>query len=121
MSWRTVFAVPLPHAARANGDLSAVLGALTRRAYDLLAIGRGADRGTMIAAARRIRVDANTAVTYAVLAERASGASWREVATALCEDEEFVREHYGPIEQRWLAGGGVGPLLAGRRGQPQHG
>lgn len=70
-----------------------------------------ANRGHMIEAARRVQAEAIDVVTLAVLAERAQGASWSEVADALSLNVQFVIDHYRPIEERWKTGLGVGPVL----------
>lgn len=97
---------------RARRDLSGVSQDLIGRVEALLRLRYGArNRGALIAEARRLRADVIDVVTLAVLAERASGATWAEVATALSLDERFVVEHYEPIERQWSTGNGIGPIL----------
>lgn len=65
--------------------------------------------GSLIRESRRLRLDVLDTVTYAVLTERAQGASWEDVAEALGETVEFTMAHYGPIEHRWKRGQGIMP------------
>lgn len=65
-----------------------------------------------------VRLEANDAVTLAVLAERAAGASWGQVSEALSLDETFAREHYEPIEARWRREHTIAPRLHVVEGQP---
>jgi hypothetical protein len=99
---------------RARRDLEAALEDLIVRAKTLIA---STDDDQIIEMARRIRAESIDVTTYAVLARRAGGASWAEIAVALSLDETFVREHYEPIEARWSAGDGVGPVVHRREGQ----
>lgn len=105
---------------RARSDLKAALADLAERGV-ALAQARyvKTHRGTLIEAARRVRAESIDIVTLAVLSERAAGASWTDVAQALMLEERYVREHYEPIEERWLAGEGLDPIvLQPRGGQP---
>lgn len=96
---------------RARNDLKTALRELTERGAALATTRYvKSHRGSLIHAARLIRADSIDVVTYAVLAERAAGASWTEVAKALGLDERFVREHYEAVEAQWNSGGGVGPV-----------
>lgn len=98
---------------RARRDLQQALAGLTQRG-ERLAGARyvRARRGSLITAARRIRAESIDVVTLAVIAEHTAGATWAEIAEALAQDEQWVREHYEPIEAEWLRGRGVGPVLA---------
>lgn len=93
---------------RARRDLRDVLA-------DLQALGttlgkaRYVRKGSLVEGALQVQAADVDVVTLAVLAERAAGASWGDIAKALREDVAFVREHYGPIEAQWRAGRGVRP------------
>lgn len=104
---------------RARRDLAGALNDLTERADALVRARYGArTRGALITQARRMRADVIDVVTMAVLAERASGASWSEVSEALGLDEHFVVEHYEPIERQWITGNGIGPIVQPAGEQP---
>lgn len=59
--------------------------------------------GEFITQARRARTMAMELLVRAVLLERALGHSWKQIAHAQNQPEEFVKEQYGPVEQEWLA------------------
>lgn len=106
---------------RGRRDLHGVLEDLITRAQRLSeARYLRAQRGTLIEEARRLRAQSIDVVTYAVLSERAAGASWTDVAAALSLDETFVVEHYEPIERQWRGGGGIGPLVKRADADPHH-
>lgn len=95
---------------RARQELKAALEDLTARADRL--IRARYRRGELIRSARMLRVDAIDIVTMAVLAERAKGATWDDVAEALTLPVKFVIEHYEPLERQWITGNGIAPVIA---------
>lgn len=98
--------------ARARVDLAAA--AHDVRVAAVTALGAAPSTpGQVIEAARLTRLAATTLVTQAVLSERASGATWEQVATALNLPRDFVVEHYAPIEAAWLDGGDVLSVTVG--------
>lgn len=60
--------------------------------------------GEFVQRARRLRVWAMEVMTAAVLAERAHGATWQQVAAAFGYETEFVRARWEPVERAWLQG-----------------
>jgi hypothetical protein len=57
-----------------------------------------------IVSARRVRACVTDTIDVAVIRALVCGATWREVAAALTLEEHWVRDHYGPIYERWKAG-----------------
>lgn len=58
-------------------------------------------RGELIRMARRNRLAGLAPTDHAVLAELADGATWEEVADALCLDVDAARRIYEPTWQEW--------------------
>jgi hypothetical protein len=87
---------------RARHDLTGALDQLIARGRSLASSRYGNRHAlAMIRDLRPLRTDVSEAITYAVLAARAAGHSWAEVAAELSLDEDFTREHYEPIERLW--------------------
>jgi hypothetical protein len=57
--------------------------------------------GEFITQARQVRKFAQQLVVYAVLLERARGATWAQIAAAMNADEAWVRSTYAPAEHEW--------------------
>ena len=58
--------------------------------------------GEFITQARRARAMAMDLLVRAVLLERARGHSWKQIAHAYGQPEEWVKSTYEPVEREWL-------------------
>lgn len=95
---------PLPqHAAarvsyaKAAAEISDYAAAVVPTSSDNLA-----EPGEFITQARRARTMAMALLVIAVLLERALGRSWKQIAHAYGQSEQWVRATYAPVEAEWI-------------------
>lgn len=95
-----------PPSQHASARLSYALAAADISDYAAAVVPTSGDKlatpGSFITQARRARTMALDLLVRAVMLERARGNSWKQIAHAYGQSEEWVKARYGPVEAEWL-------------------